>query len=105
MAKDPAWKKLERAVARFFGTERTGPMQSKNASDINHDLIHCQCKHAKRHAILTVWNAAKKEADKTGKIPCVAIKQKGRHGFWLMMHSSDLTAIANQRQVVIDGKI
>ena len=94
---DKAWKKFERTVARYFGCERTGPMQAKDANDINHDCLHVQCKHAKRHAILSVWDAAKRVARKDNKIPVVAIKQKGRHGFWLMCHSSDLTAVANQR--------
>jgi hypothetical protein len=94
---NPAWKKFERTVARWFGCERTGPMQGKDANDIDHELLHVQCKHAKRHAIITVWDAARVVADRTNKIPIVAIKQKGRHGFWLMMRSSDLTAVANQR--------
>ena len=94
-----AWKSFERTVARWFGCERTGPMQGKDANDIDHDFLHVQCKYAKRHAILTIWYAAKAVADRTGKIPCVALKQRGRHGFWLMMHSSDLRAVANQRKI------
>ena len=92
---DKTWKKFERNVARFFGCERTGPMQSKDASDIDHPNLHVQCKHSKRIAILTIWDAAKRAS--RGKIPIVAVKQKGRHGFWLFVHSSDLTAIATQR--------
>jgi len=94
---DKTWKKFERVVAGFFGCRRTGPMQEKNASDINHDFLHVQCKHSKKVAIVNVWDAAKKVADKSDKIPVVAIKQKGRKGFWLLTHSSDLTAVANQR--------
>jgi hypothetical protein len=95
---EPAWKKFERTVARFFGCERTGPMQEKDANDINHDCLHVQCKHSKKIAIVNVWDAAKAVADKEGKIPCVAIKQKGRHGWWIMVRAEDLTAIANQRE-------
>ena len=95
------WKEFERPVANYFGCKRTGPMQEKDANDINHPQLHVQCKHAKKHAILTVWDAAKKKTDKSGKIPVVAIKQKGRHGFWLLIRSSDLGAVANQR---IEGK-
>ena len=97
---EPAWKQFERAVARFFGCERTGPMQEKDANDINHDCLHVQCKHSKKHAIVSVWDAAKAVADKAGKIPCVAIKQKGRHGWFIMMKAEDLTAVANQRLIV-----
>ena len=92
---DKTWKQFERVVARFFGVERTGPMQAKDASDINHPYLHVQCKHSVRHAIVNVWDAAKKAAG--DKIPVVAVKTKGRHGFWLLVHSSDLTAVSNQR--------
>jgi hypothetical protein len=100
---DKAWKAFERAVAAFFGCSRTGPMQEKDANDIDHPHLHCQCKHGKRFAILTIWDAAKKIADRDGKIPIVAIKQKGRHGFWLMVHSSDLNAVSNMREQAKKG--
>jgi thymidylate synthase len=96
---DKAWKKFERTIARFFGCERTGPMQAKDANDINHEILHVQCKHSQRHAIVSVWDAAKVVADKAGKIPCVALKQKGRHGWWIMCKADDLTAVANQREI------
>ena len=95
------WKAFERVVSSFFGCTRTGPMQAKDASDIDHPIVHCQCKHSQRHTILTVWDAAKVVADKSGKIPVVAIKQKGRHGFWLMCHSDDFIEVAKQRAMVI----
>jgi hypothetical protein len=92
---DKTWKKFERSVARWFGCERTGPMQSKDASDINHHCLHVQCKHSKRIAMVTLWDAAK---DVSGdKIPVVAVKQKGRRGFWLFVHSDDLRAVSEQR--------
>ena len=94
---DKTWKKFERTVASYFGVRRTGPMQEKDANDIDHPVIHCQCKHSKRHAIATVWDAAKKVADKSNKIPVVAIKQKGRHGFWLLIHESSLLEVAKER--------
>lgn len=97
---NPAWKKFEQAVARFFGCKRTGPMQAKDANDINHHCLHVQCKHSQRHAIVSVWDAAKRVADKDSKIPVVAVKQKGRHGWWLLVKADDLTAVANQRETV-----
>ena len=92
---DKAWKKFERSVARFFGSTRTGPMQSKDASDVNHHCLHIQCKHLKRIAMVGLWDAAKRVAG--NKIPIIAVKQKARHGFWLFVHSSDLQAVATQR--------
>ena len=100
------WQKFETIVPRFFGVERTGPMQSKNANDIDHPHLHVQCKYATRHAIVTVWDDA--QCASAGKIPVVAVKQKGRHGFWLLIHSADLAAVAHQRELakwdVVDTK-
>ena len=92
---DKTWKRFERSVAKYFGCNRTGPMQLKDASDIEHHCLHVQCKHSKRIAMVTLWDAAKKVAK--NKIPVIAVKQKGRHGFWLFLHSSDLGAIHTQR--------
>ena len=100
---DKTWKAFERRVAEFFGCNRTGPMQAKDENDLNHPQLHCQCKHSKKHAVINVWDAAKKQTDKTGKIPTVALGVKGRPGFWLLVHSSDLTAVANQRNNVKTG--
>lgn len=105
MSKTGEWKQFERDVAAFFGCFRTGPDQEKDASDIDHDHLHVQCKYSMRHAIVSVWDAAKKVADRSGRIPVVAIKQKYRQGFWIMIHSSDLTAVANQRLCAIDSPI
>lgn len=94
---DKTWKAFERAVATYFGCRRTGPMQEKDANDINHEHLHVQCKHSKRHAIVNVWDQAKSVCG--SKIPVVAIKNKGRKGFWLLIHSDHLGAVSNQRDV------
>jgi len=95
---DKAWKAFERRVAYFFGCKRTGPMQAKDENDLNHPHIHCQCKHSKRHAIIGVWDAAKKQTEKSGKIPVVALGVRGRPGFWLLVHSSDLVAVSRRHE-------
>jgi len=91
------WQKFEQKMGEWFGGSRSGPMQAKNANDIKHDFIHCQCKAAKRHAILTVWREASEEAKKDGKIPVVAIREKGKRGDFLLIKKEDLVAVANQR--------
>ena len=91
------WQKFEQRVAEWFGGRRTGPMQETDANDINHPQIHCQCKHSKKHAVIGVWDKAKAKTLNNGKIPVVALGVKGRPGFWLLVHSGDLMAIANQK--------
>ena len=100
---DKVWKQFERTVCAFFGGLSRAKAHFgyvKNNSDIIHDTLHVQCKHSKRHAVVNIWDAAKEVADKTDKIPVVALKVKGRHGFWLLIHSKDLISVANQRAKV-----
>ena len=97
---DKLWKKFERRAARFFGAERN-PLSGGNArhsrSDSLHDTLYIECKYSKRHAIVNLWDKSKPLADKEKKIPVVVLGVRGRHGFWVMCHSDDLTAVANQR--------
>ena len=94
------WKAFELAVAKYFGGWRTGPMQSKAETDVRHEKLHVQCKHSKRIALVNVWDEAKQNCK--GKIPIVAVKQKGRHEFWLLVHSDDLLEVAEARKKVHD---
>lgn len=100
---DKAWKAFERAVNKYFGGLSRAKAHFgyvKNNSDIIHDTLHVQCKHGVRHAVVNIWDAAKEVADKDNKIPVVALKVKGRHGFFLLVHSKDLISVANQRAKV-----
>lgn len=99
------WQKFEQRVAAFFGCGRKGPMQDTDSTDIEHEFIHCQCKHSKRHAVISVWDRAKKIADKDGKTPCVALGVQGRRGFWILCHKDDLVTLARNHTDVIGGKL
>ena len=99
---DKTWKARERQTARFFGAERN-PLSGGNSrhtrSDSLHDQLFIEHKHSKRHAIVNLWDKTKEMADKENKIPVVTLSVKSRPGFWVMCHSSDLVAVANQRLV------
>ena len=96
------WKQRERDVAAYFGGRRT-PLSGMNSghtsADIIHDKLFVEHKHRKKHTLLTLFDAVKKLAIRENKIPVVTISEHGRHGFWIVCHSSDLTAVANQRQL------
>ena len=98
------WKDRERQTAKFFGGRRT-PLSGSNsghtAADIIHDRLFVEHKHRAKHTLLTLFDADKKMAKKEEKIPVVTISEKGRRGFWILCHSSQLTEIANQRQLAI----
>jgi hypothetical protein len=94
------WKCRERQVAKYFGGERT-PLSGNNSkhtgADIIHDRLFVEHKHRKRHTLLTLFDKVKKLARRETKIPVVTISEHGRKGFWLLVHSDDLTEVANQR--------
>jgi len=99
---DKVWKARERQVARYFGANGRTPLSGGNSggtrADIRHDFIFVEHKHRVRHAAISLWDKVKKLARKEGKIPVVTLSVKGRPGFWVMVHSDDLTAVANQRE-------
>ena len=51
----------------------------------------------KKHSVISLWDEAKKLALKEGKIPVVALCEKERPGFWVMVHSSDLEKLKKEK--------
>lgn len=96
-----AWKDRERAVARFFGAKGRTPLSGGNSghtrSDTLHDTLFIEHKHSIRHAVVNLWDKIRPLAKNENKLPVVTLSVKGRPGFWVLVHSSDLTAVANQR--------
>jgi len=94
------WKKRESNVAAFFKGKRT-PLSGGNSkitrSDVIHDELYIECKLKKKHTVVTLWDETKKLADKEGKTPVVALCEKERPGFWIMVHSNDLQKITEEK--------
>lgn len=96
---DKTWKKFERRVAAFFGTERTalsGGNSKLTRSDSLHPDLFIEAKQRKRFAVVRLWDATKRLADKEKKTPVVCVSEKGRAGFWILVHSDDLLKIQTQ---------
>ena len=97
---DKAWKKRERDVASYFSGERT-PLSGGNGkvtrADVIHDKLFIECKLKKKHSVVSLWDETKKLADKEGKTPVIALCEKQRPGFWIMLHSSDLNKVIKNR--------
>lgn len=100
------WKSIERKIAAFFGTVRT-PLSGGNSrhtrSDTLHELLFIEIKYRKAHSAVTLWRKTAEYAKKENKIPVVCLSEKGKAGFWVVVHSSDLTAVSNQRDIVSKG--
>ena len=75
------WKSFERAVASFFGGQRT-PLSGGNSKhtrgDVIHDSVYVECKMRQRLATWAVWEDAAEKAALEGKTPVVCLKQKDR---------------------------
>jgi hypothetical protein len=92
------WKRSESCVAALFGARRqvlSGPPRRDDAtrSDSNHDRLFIECKYRERHAVRSLHDATRALARREGKVPVVALYDKGRPGCLLLIHSDDLTAL------------
>lgn len=102
------WKSIERRVADFFGTVRTplsGGASRHTRSDTLQGKLFIEVKYRQVHSAVALWRKTRKLAKKEGKIPLVALAEKGKKGFWLVMHSEDLVEVAQQREMVLKKDI
>lgn len=93
-----AWKSFERLVAQFFGTRRV-PLSGSNSghgtnSDSLHPKLYIECKVRGKIALWQLFTDTEQKAKVEGKVPLVAIKQKGERGYLLVMRPEDLQKIA-----------
>ena len=90
---DKAWKQRERNVAKFFGGVRT-PLSGGNGiitrADVIHESLFIESKLRAKHTAITLWDETKEIADTENKTPVIALCEKNRKGFWIMVHSDDL---------------
>ena len=105
-----SWKRGERVTARMFGAERqigSGSLgrADRSTSDSTHERLYIECKHAKRHAVITLWDDASTKAKKEKKTPLVVLRVKGRPGSWFLIKDSDLERIADERRSGVTGSI
>ena len=95
---DKAWKKRERDVAGYFNGIRT-PLSGGNGkvtrADVIHDSLFIECKLRAKHTVVTLWDNTAKLAKLENKVPVIALCEKNRPGFWVMVHSSDLEKLQN----------
>ena len=98
---DKAWKKRERDVAQYFNGTRT-PLSGGNGkvtrSDVIHDDLFIECKLRAKHTVVSLWDDTAKLAKNEGKTPVIALCEKNRPGFWIMVHSDDLKKIKDEDQ-------
>lgn len=92
-----AWKSFERIVANYFGTRRV-PLSGSNSghgtnSDSLHPKLYIECKVRNKIALWQLFVDTEKKAKVEGKVPIVAVKQKGEKGYLLVMRPEDLEKV------------
>ena len=96
---DKAWKKRERDVAGYFKGMRT-PLSGGNGkvtrADVIHDSLFIECKLRAKHTVVSLWDETAKLAKLEKKTPVIALCEKNRPGFWIMVHSDDLKKIKDK---------
>ena len=103
---DKVWKQAERGISAFFGTVRnplSGEMSKHTSSDTLHPRLFVEAKYRKRHTTWSLWRDAKDKADKENKLPVLALKEKGKHGFLVVVRSSDLNEFIKIYKESTDG--
>ena len=97
---DKAWKRREREVARYFNGIRTslsGGNSKVTKADVIHDELFVECKLRAKHSVVSLWDDTSKLAKDEGKTPVIALCEKNRPGFWVMVHSSDLDKLKQDK--------
>ena len=96
---DKAWKNRERLVSRFFGGIRnalSGINSKVTHSDVIHDTLFIECKLRAKHSAVKLWDDTKILSDKEKKTPVIALCEKNRPGFWIMLHSDDFETVSKE---------
>jgi hypothetical protein len=91
-----AWKNRERDVANYFNGKRTplsGGHGKVTRADVIHEDLFIECKLRAKHTVISLWDDTAKLAKEEGKTPVIALCEKNRPGFWVMVHSSDLNKL------------
>lgn len=104
------WKVAERKVAAWFGARRnplSGSTDHTSKSDTIHGKLFIEVKQSKTaFAAVTLWDRTNGLAQNENKTPVVALTQKGRPGFWLVIHCDDLVPVALARgDALVETKI
>jgi hypothetical protein len=99
------WKGVEGRLAKIFDTTRT-PLSGGNSkmtrSDTLHKDIFFEVKHRKKHTTWSLWNETATLAKKENKIPVIALHEKGKHGYLLVVNTRHLKEFI---EVVKDSRL
>lgn len=95
-----SWKAFEADVAEFLapGVGRRTPLSGGNSghrtsSDCLDVGVYAEVKYRARHTVYSLCDDTRKKALKEKLLPIVCLKEKGRHGFLMVIDSRDFDEI------------
>lgn len=95
------WKKVERRIAREFGTTRTplsGISSKHTQSDTLHDKLFIEIKYRQKIPFYKIYKETIEKAKKEGKIPLVIFVEKHSEKPIVMCSLKDIKDIAIHTQ-------
>lgn len=100
------WKSFERNVAKDFGTKRV-PLSGSNSghntnSDSLHPKLYIECKVRGKISLWQLFKDTENKAKVEGKIPLVAVKQKGERGYLVILRPEDIENVSKIRKEYTD---
>lgn len=91
------WKAFERRIAKDFGTKRTalsGGNSGVTRADTMHADLFIEAKLRASFSLHTLFVETEKLAAKENKTAVVAIKEKAKKGYLLLLRPEDLQKVA-----------
>jgi hypothetical protein len=94
-----SWKRRERNAARLFGAQRQVLSGScgrgeRGRSDTTHDRLFIETKLRASSSVRSLWERTRELARRESKIPVLMLYAKGKPGGLVVVHESDLAAVA-----------
>jgi len=95
------WKAAERKVAAYFDAIRislsgSNNQQAQTSSDTDSEDFYIEVKYRQRFSVLTLFHDVIQKAKKEKKLPLLALVEKGKPGFFLVLRQKDLDELVKR---------
>jgi len=95
------WKAAERKVASFFDAVRislsgSNNQQAATSSDTDSEFFYIEVKYRQKFSVLTLFYDVIQKAKKEKKLPLLALVEKGKPGFFLVLRQKDLGVLVKK---------
>ena len=93
------WKQRERQIAKFFFSERT-PLSGFNSKHTHSDSLskdfYVEAKYRAKLSLMTLYKDTEAKAHDEKKIPVVALCEKGKAGFLVVVSDKHFKRLASR---------